>query len=73
MSDKGAVTGKVTRKKKIKKKGKPIQVQRRSFLLESRKVETGRKNWNQQWPEFHEKLKKLCEHYRITIKRDTDA
>lgn len=71
MSDKGAVTGKVTRKKKIKKKGKAIKIQRRSFVLESLKVpESQRKNWNHLWPEFLEKLKKLCEHYRITIKMD---
>jgi gas vesicle protein len=70
MSDKGAVTGKVTRKKKVKKKGKGIRIERRSFVLESQKVsEAQSKNWNRLWPEFLEKLKKLCDHYRITIKR----
>ena len=73
MSDKGTVSGRVSRKKKVGK-GSAMQLQKISFDLVSQRVPgEKKKNWNQLWPEFFERLKTLCKHYRITVKRVKSA
>jgi hypothetical protein len=79
MSDQGEVTGTIARRPRkkakggptVKKGGKKVQM---TFLLESKarpRVRGGRKarTWDDDWPEFLERLKALLKRFKVTIKK----
>lgn len=74
MSDQGEVTGTVARRPRKKtgataRKGtKKTQI---TFVYAS-KVRKGKgKTWDDDWPEFLERLKALMKRYKITIRKST--